>query len=160
MDFSLSEFGLPDPEDFDRWDEEGKGKVVKLLQDGGTIPDIIVVCKFMLYVGAEIKDYADMLTGLTGWEIDGWELLEIGERVINLQKLFNQREGFDREDDMIHPRMGKIPAFGKYKDQKDCAIYNYIAMLDEYYQERGWDKETGRPLPERLKKLGLEAYIT
>jgi len=160
MDFSLSEFGLPDPEDFDRWDEEGKGKVVKLLQDGGTIPDIIVVCKFMLYVGAEIKDYADMLTGLTGWDIDGWELLEIGERVINLQKLFNQREGFDRGDDMIHPRMGKIPAFGKYKDQKDCAIYDYIAMLDEYYQERGWDKETGQPLPNRLKKLGLETYIT
>lgn len=155
MDFELSDFGLPDPEGVDRWAEKGKGTVVKLLQDGGTLPDIMGTCKFMFYVGVGVKDYAAMLSGLTGWDIDGWEMLKIGERAINLQKLFNLREGFDREDDMIHPRMGMQPKFGDYKDKPDCAIADFSAMLDEYYQERGWDQATGRPTPEKLQELGL-----
>ncbi len=159
MEFGLSEFGLPDPNNVDRWDEEGKGKVVKLLQDGGTLPDIMGTCKFMLYVGTDFKDYVDMINGLTGWNIDGWELLKVGERAINLQRLFNIREGFYREDDMIHPRMGAKPEFGLYEDQKDCTIKDFANILDEYYNERGWDKDTGKPKQAKLKELGLESYI-
>ena len=159
MEFGLSEFGLPDPNKVDRWDEEGKGKVVKLLQDGGTLPDIMGTCKFMLYVGTDLKDYVDMLNGLTGWNIDGWELLKIGERAINLQRLFNIREGFCRNDDMIHPRMGSQPKFGLYADREECIIKDFKTILDEYYNERGWDKDTGRPKQAKLKELGLESYI-
>ena len=159
MTFGLSEFGLPDPNKVDRWDEKGKGKVVKLLQDGGTLPDIMCTCKFMLYVGVDIKDYVDMLNALTGWDIDGWELLKIGERAINLQRLFNQREGFYRKDDMIHPRMGEKPRFGLFKDQEACVIKDFNLILDEYYNERGWQKESGKPKKYKLKELDLEQYI-
>jgi len=159
MEFGLSEFGLPDPHKVDRWDEKGKGKVVKLLQDGGTLPDIMGTCKFMLYVGTDLKDYVDMIKGLTGWNIDGWKLLKIGERAINLQRLFNIREGFYREDDMIHPRMGAIPKFGLYEDQEECGIKDFSIILDEYYNERGWNKKTGKPKNDKLKELGLELYI-
>ena len=159
MDFELSDYGLPDPEKFGRWEEKGKGKVVKLLQDGGTLPDIMGTCKFMFYVGAGIKEYTEILKGLTGWNITGWDLLEIGERAINLQRLFNIREGFGREDDEIHSRMGAVPEFGDYKDEEDCAVKDFDSMLDEYYKERNWDKNTGKPSLEKLKELDLEKYI-
>jgi aldehyde:ferredoxin oxidoreductase len=97
-----------------------------------------------------------MLSAMTGWEIDGFELMKIGERVINLQRMFNMREGFDREDDMIHERMKKLPAFGIYKDESRCGISDYEAMLDEYYDARGWDKKTGKPLKEKLAELEIE----
>ncbi|MGM0602420.1 MAG: aldehyde ferredoxin oxidoreductase family protein [Bacillota bacterium] len=158
MDFELSDFGLTDPEEVDKWDEEGKGKEVKLLQDGGTLPDIMGTCKFMFYVGAGIKEYAEILEGLTGWKVDGWDLLEIGERAINLQKLFNIREGFAKEDDMIHPRMGAVPEFGDYHDVKDCAIQDFPAMLNEYYEARDWNKKTGIPEKSKLKELGLGEF--
>jgi len=41
LDFGLSSFGLPDPGKFERWDEEGKGEAIRILQDGGTLPDIL-----------------------------------------------------------------------------------------------------------------------
>ncbi len=159
MDFEMSDFGLPDPENVGRWDEKGKGTVVKLLQDGGTLPDIMGTCKFMFYVGSGLKDFADMLAGLTGWDVDGWELLKVGERSINLQRLFNLREGFSREDDMIHPRMGMTPEFGNYGQEEDCSVKDFSSMLDEFYKERGWDLETGKPTAEKLTELGLEDYI-
>ncbi len=159
MDFELSDYGLPDPEKFDRWDEKGKGTAVKILQDGCTLPDIMGTCKFMFYLGVGIKEYSKILQGLTGWDIDGWDLLKIGERAINLQKLFNLREGFARKEDMIHPRMGELPEFGDYHNQKDCVIDDFSAMLDEYYDERDWGKETGRPSLNKLKELDLEEYI-
>ncbi len=158
MDFELSDFGLKDPEKVDKWDEKGKGKEVKLLQDGGTLPDIMGTCKFMFYVGVGIKEYAEILSALTGWQVDGWDLLKIGERAINLQKLFNSREGFTREDDIIHPRMGAVPKFGDYHEIEDCAIKDFEAMLDEYYEERDWNKKTGNPKKEKLKELGLGEY--
>ncbi len=155
MDFKLSQYGLKDPEEVDRWDEKGKGKAVKLLQDGLTLPDIMVTCKFLMYVGLGIEDYSRILAAVTGWDIDDNELLKIGERAINLQRLFNIREGLKREDDMIHERMGKLPAFGNYSKKEDCVIKDFSAMLDEYYQARGWNIETGKPRKEKLEELGL-----
>jgi aldehyde:ferredoxin oxidoreductase len=157
--FQLLDYGLLDPEKIDRWDEKGKGAPIKLLQDGCTLPDIMGTCKFMFYVGIGVTEYSEMLAGLTGWDIDGWDLLEIGERTINLQKLFNIREGFKREGDMIHPRMAERPKFGIYHDQEECIIKDYSAMLDEYYEARNWNKETSEPNFDKLKELGLEGYI-
>jgi len=156
FDFGLVKYGLPDPNTVDRWDEKGKGKSVKILQDGLIVPDILSTCKFFLYGGLTIDNYADMLSALTGWEIDGWELLKVGERVINLQRLFNIREGFGRNDDLIPERIRKRPSFGIYKDEQRCTIKDYEAMLNEYYEARGWDLITGKPSKDKLRELGLE----
>ena len=87
--------------------------------------------------------------------IDGPELMKIGERVINLQRMFNLREGFSRKDDLIPERVKKVPSFGIYKDEDRCGISDYEAMLDEYYDARGWDLKTGAPSKEKLDELGI-----
>jgi aldehyde:ferredoxin oxidoreductase len=156
FDFDLVKYGLPDPNTVHRWDEKGKGKSVKILQDGLVLPDIFCTCKFFLYGGLNIDNYADMFSALTGWEIEGRELLKVGERVINLQRLFNMREGFGRNDDLIPERVRKIPAFGIYQDEPRCAIKDFEGMLNEYYEARGWDLITGKPSKDKLRELGLE----
>ena len=155
LDWGMGEYGAPDPNTVDRWDEKGKGKIVKILQDGLIVPDIISTCKFFNYSGITLEHHARMLSASTGWDIDGFELMKIGERVINLQRMFNIREGFSRKDDLIPERMKKLPSFGIYKDEDRCAISDYESMLNEYYEARGWDLETGVPEKDKLDELGI-----
>ena len=55
----------------------------------------------MSYAGVTPEHWAEMLSASTGWKIEGEELITIGERVHNLQRLFNVREGFRRKDDHV-----------------------------------------------------------
>lgn len=155
LDWGLLKYGVPDPNDVERWDEKGKGGVVALLQDGLSLPDILGTCKFYMYGGITVDHWAEMITALTGWEIDGQELLRVSERVINLQRLFNVREGITAKDDQLPERVRAVPAFGKYSKEADCSVHDLDSMLQEYYQARGWDSTTGAPLPEKLKELRL-----
>lgn len=155
MSWGLIKHGLTDPETLDRWDEEGKGKEVKLLQEGLSLPDILGTCKFFMYAGITIDHWADMLSALTGQEFDGQALLEISERVYTLQRMFNLREGLSRKDDEVPERAISRPGFARYKDQPGCATRNYDRMLREYYTARGWDPETGVPTKGTLQRLGL-----
>ena len=156
MDFGLIKYGVPDPNDIERWDEKGKGKIFKILQDALILPDILDTCKIVTYSGLTLDHYANILAALTGWDIDGEELLIIGERVINLQRLFNTREGFKKEDDLLPKRMMEKPLFGEFKDEESCVISNYEDMLKEFYCARGWDVETGKPKIEKIKELQIE----
>ncbi len=149
IDFGLIPYGLPDPHTIDRFSEEGRGKIVKGLQDCGIIADILGVCRFYLFEGLESEDFARLMVALTGWDIDGRELLDAGERVINVQRLFNTREGIRKTDDMLPERCLKRPEFGKYSSVEECEIKNYEQMLEEYYEARGWDKKTGVPIETR-----------
>ena len=153
--WGLIKYGVPDPNSMDRWDEAGKGIAVKILQDGLIIPDILNICKFMMYAGLTVDSLANLLSALTGWDVLGKDLLLVGERVFNLQRMFNIREGFTRKDDNLLYRVKKIPAFGKYMSEERCAIHDYDAMLEEYYLTRGWDQKTGIPTDKKLKELGL-----
>ncbi len=156
LDWGLQKYGLPDPNTVDRWDEAGKGSAVSLLQDGLVLPDVLGTCKFYMYGGVTVDHWAEMLTHLTGWQIDGAELLKIGERVINIQRLFNGREGITAKDDMLPARMLEVPAFGKYSSEPACVFHEFNAVMQEYYQTRGWDPLTGMPTPQKRAELGLE----
>ncbi|MBS3812997.1 aldehyde:ferredoxin oxidoreductase, partial [Candidatus Bipolaricaulota bacterium] len=155
MDFGLGKYGLPDPEEVHRWSEDNKGEIVKILQDGGMVPDLVGTCKFFMYVGVELEDYANMLEPVTGWEVSGEDLLKSGERASNLQRLFNLRAGFTSADDQIPARMKSRPEFGVYEGEPDCRIRDYQSMLVDYYRARGWDEKTGRPNSDKLEELGL-----
>jgi aldehyde:ferredoxin oxidoreductase len=155
MDWGLQEYGLTDPETVERWDESGKAADVKLLQDGMILPDIVGICKFFMYAGLTVGHMAEMITALTGLEVDGRGLLQVGERVWNLQRLFNLREGFSRRDDLLPERVKAVPRFGKYAQEPECSIQDYEKMLSEYYEARGWDPETGYPTDAKLKELGI-----
>jgi aldehyde:ferredoxin oxidoreductase len=156
LDWGLQKYGLPDPNNVDRWDEAGKGSAVSLLQDGLVLPDVVGTCKFYMYGGVTVDHWAEMIADLTGWDIDGAELLKIGERVINLQRLFNGREGLSAKDDMLPARMLEAPAFGKYSNEPDCVFREFNSVMQEYYQKRGWDPTTGMPTPEKRAELGLD----
>jgi aldehyde:ferredoxin oxidoreductase len=85
------------------------------------------------------------------------DMFKLGERAYNLARVFNIREGLTRADDTLPPRLLEEPlpdgpAAGKVNENLD-------AMLDKYYELRGWDKATGKPTPAKLKELGLEECI-
>jgi len=156
MDFGLVPYGIPDPQSVDRWAEDGKGWIVKTLQDFGMLPDILGICKFFVYNGLGPPELAELTSLLTGWDINGEELLKIGERVWNLQRMINIREGMGRADDQLPERVREIPEFGAYASIAECEIKNYDLMLDEHYEARGWSRTTGIPTKEKLNELGLE----
>lgn len=158
MSWGMIKYGVRDPETMDRWDEAGKGKDCKILQDGLISPDVLGTCKFLMYTGVTLDDWAAMLSSLTGWDVDGAEILETCERIYNLQRLFNVREGITREDDRLPQRVLQMPAFGAYASESDCVIHDYESLLDEYYEARGWDLR-GRPLQPTLAALGLQDYM-
>jgi aldehyde:ferredoxin oxidoreductase len=155
LDWGMGKYGVPDPNAVERWDEEGKGRVVQLLQNGLTLPDVIGTCKFYMYGGITIDHWADFIAALTGWDFDGSELLQVGERAINLQRLFNIREGITVKDDFLPERVMTVPAFGPYSTEEASGIHNLEAMMLDYYQARGWDPVTGAPSKEKLQELGL-----
>ena len=141
---------LGSPQKLDPYVTTGKPQWVKTFQDLTAAIDASGMCLFTSFaLGAD--DYADLLSATTGMKIDATELLKIGERIWNLQKLYNIRRGFGRKDDSLPARLLNEPLMeGAPKGQ----VYRPEEMLDEYYTLRGWDRE-GTPTPVKLKELGL-----
>ncbi|MBU2548574.1 MAG: hypothetical protein KKB20_09210 [Proteobacteria bacterium] len=109
--------------------------------------------------------FLDFLAAITGEELDGPGLLERGERIWNLQKLLNTRMGFTREHDAPPEAwftpveiMGHRAVLKDYYGRTEITRADVEDMLDDYYAERGWDRETGRPTRETLERLGLAAF--
>jgi len=139
--FGLIPYGLTDPQMVDRWAEKGKGKEVKLLQDFGIIPDVLGICKFYIFRGVGPDELGRLISTLTGWEVNGQEILSVGERVYNLQRKFNVREGIKKADDMLPERCLQMPEFGKYSSVPECQLIDPESMIEECYIARGWDSE-------------------
>jgi aldehyde:ferredoxin oxidoreductase len=101
-------------------------------------------------------DYGEMLSAFLGEEVSPREFMEIGERIFNIQRLYMIREGRGRADDTWPERffqepLSEGPAAGSIVSRE--AIAN---TLSEYYEARGWDRKTGRPTSETLKRLGID----
>jgi aldehyde:ferredoxin oxidoreductase len=142
---------------FDRKSTADKPEFAIRSQHFTAVGDSLVLCRFTsergfgLFVG---EPYARMVRAVTGWDLTVEELERIGERVINLERLFNVREGVRRGDDVLpwkvmHEPIPDGPSAGMY-----CPPEELTAMLDEYYRRRGWDAE-GVPAPGRLALLDL-----
>ena len=84
------------------------------------------------------------------------ELRTIGERALNIARLFNGREGFARRDDTLPSRLFSEAATRGPSQGEVVERDAFEQMLDEYYQCMGWDKRTGQPTEEKLKALGLQ----
>jgi aldehyde:ferredoxin oxidoreductase len=118
----------------------------------------MVICRFTAERGFGMMLGEEILKALnyvTGWDIGLEELETIGERVYNLERMINVARGVSREDDTLPYRVmnepiPEGPAKGRYCPQQDLD-----AMLDEYYQLRGWSSE-GIPTDEKLAELGLK----
>jgi aldehyde:ferredoxin oxidoreductase len=145
-------FGLDLPKKVDRFAVEGKAKVLVKFQDLMSLMNSLVYCIFATEFNFTYNDWTNMLNAMTGWKMTYEETMRIGERIWNLQRLFNLREGATRKDDALPPRIMKhaVP----FPDGKSRAVDYLEPMLDEYYEERGWD-EQARPTKRKLAELGL-----
>lgn len=134
-----------------RFSVAGKARLVKLYQDLSAVIDSMGMCIFTAFALSP-DHYARLLAAVTGIERTTEEMLAAGERIWNLERLFNIREGFTRAGDTLPLRLLQEPLPGGHS--KATPIEDLGSMLDAYYQVRGWDAN-GRPTPETLARLGL-----
>jgi aldehyde:ferredoxin oxidoreductase len=145
------------PHFVDPLSDDGKAELVKNLQDIFATIDSAEWCKFTSMASfstlkCEVEIYAKLLTTATGFYIDENEFKKIGERIYNLEKLFNIREGLTKKDDRLPYRFQEesLPE-GPAKGQ----TVNIDKILRDYYHIRGWD-ELGTPSTRKLEELGIE----
>lgn len=127
-------------------------------QNFSAFDDSLTQCRFASErgFGGLINDhYVAMVQAVTGWDVNLDELERIGERVYNLERAFNCREGISRKDDQLPFRVQNEPIPSGPSQGMYCPPEELEKMLDEYYHLRGWDSQ-GIPSPERLQLLGLE----
>jgi len=142
---------------FDKRSPDGKPEFAVRSQHYTAVGDSLVICRFTSERGYGLyveEPYARMVRAITGWDVTVEELERIGERVINLERAFNVREGVRRAADVLpwrvmHEPIPDGPSAGMF-----CPPEELGAMLDRYYALRGWDAE-GIPTRERLAALGL-----
>ncbi len=139
------------PRLIDRFATQGKAGIVSVHQNSAAVIDSLVYCKFANMAVAE-EFFARTLTAVTGQPFSADDLMRVGERVWNLERLYNLREGFTKEDDTLPDRLINDPIA---EGPSAGFTVKLAPMLQEYYQFRGWN-EDGVPKPEKLKELELE----
>jgi aldehyde:ferredoxin oxidoreductase len=162
------------PELMDTDNEKYKPDMVIYGEHFCAVTDALGICKF-----STTEEYSllpgDLAPGLSAlWEepVSGDDLLEIGERIVNLERLYNVRQGLSRAADRLPRRFleeavplyafERDPETGRMRQSAEpvshARLYDFEAMLDRYYRLRGWSQE-GVPLPETLRRLDLEEVL-
>ena len=138
------------PEKLDPQATEDKAVWTKIFQDFTATVDSSGVCLFTTFaIGA--PQFANFCTAATGAEFTEETIMEIGERIYNMERVFNLKAGVDPSQDTLPKRLLEEPiSDGPLKGE----LSKLDQMLPEYYQERGWSTE-GIPTDERLQALGL-----
>jgi aldehyde:ferredoxin oxidoreductase len=137
-----------------------KGAVAIYYQHESIVLDMLEICRFARIaakiVTPEILSHLYSLA--TGIEVDEKTMMKAAERVYNIERAFGVRMGISRKDDVLIGKWATEPVpNGPFKGEK-IEPEKFQAMLDEYYQLRGWDKN-GIPTPGKLRELGLEDII-
>jgi aldehyde:ferredoxin oxidoreductase len=144
--------------EFDHSTIDGKAEYAVRSQHYTAVGDSLVLCRFTGERGFGMllnDEFAKMVNGVTGFGLSTEELEHIGERIINLERAFNVREGVRRKDDLLpHRAMHEPIPFGPSKGRY-CPPDELNCMLDQYYALRGWTCN-GVPTKERLIALRLE----
>jgi len=120
------------------------------------------VCQFVYGPAWQLmsmSDLAEALRATTGWDMNLEELLEVGERTLNLQRAFNGREGFTKEHDTLPRRFFDEPLRGGASSGSFVPEADWEAARDTYYRLAGWDDITGNPTRATLERLGLSWVI-
>jgi len=146
------EFGTPHA--VDRFSTEGKGPLIRRCMIVCAALDSLGICKVpaLSIIGDfDLENEADLIRSLTGWAVDAKDLFRVGERVINLERLFSVRQGAKAADDRLPDRFleeaaDQGPAEGKTVDLEP--------MLRDFYRNMGWD-DAGIPSGDTLESLGL-----
>ncbi|HAE62414.1 MAG TPA: aldehyde ferredoxin oxidoreductase [Eubacteriaceae bacterium] len=141
------------PEKLDRFTLDGKAEWAKIFQDFTAAIDSSGLCLFTSFaMGAD--DYADMVNAVCGTNLTGNDFIQAGERIWNLEKVFNLKAGIDPSQDKLPKRLVEDPI-------PDGPSKDWVTKLDEllpqYYNVRGWGTD-GIPTADKLAGLGIEDY--
>ncbi|MDY6876384.1 MAG: aldehyde ferredoxin oxidoreductase family protein [Chloroflexota bacterium] len=156
-------------------DETYKPDLIVFTEHYCALSDALGVCKFTTAETYAVypDDLAAGLSALWGREVSGEELLTAGERIVNLERLYNVQLGLSRADDRLPSRFIDEPLEVRAFDRDDETgevqpapepmhighLRDFEAMLDRYYRLRGWD-ESGIPSLETLRRLRLERWTS
>ena len=140
--------------------EESRGRLVAEGEDQEALLDSLILCKFVRGCFADFYAEAGaMYNAVAGFDLTPEEFRRAGERITNLKKAFNIREGWRREDDTLPPRIltdalsdGAAQGVGLSRAELDL-------MIDGYYRARGWTPDG--MIPEaKLQELGLGDLVS
>ena len=137
---------------------EGKGVLVKHMEDLMAYFDATGICKFSRYMMTP-EAMEDVVEAVTGTRISGGEMLLAGERIVNIERMYNLREGLDPgRDDSLPPRLMEEPISRGPSRGLRVSPEELRGMLEEYYAARGWNSR-GVPTAARLVELSLNDLL-
>lgn len=148
--YTISPEILGIPAAYDRTDTAGKAELVKVFQDLTAVIDSLGLCLFTSFaLGA--PEYTALYNAATGADMTVEEMMEAGERIYNIERMFNLAAGMDPASDTLPKRLLEEPITnGPSKGM----VSRLDEMLPEYYELRGW--ENAFPTQETIARLGLE----
>ncbi len=119
--------------------------------------DFLNLCSFTsgMYLGPLVE----AVNAATGWDMTIEEAHAAGQRIVHLLRAFDIRHGLVPEDEWPSPRMMEPAVDGPLAGKADVSSQTWDRMLRDYYEEVGWDRATGRPLPETLRAFGLDFAV-
>ncbi len=132
-----------------RLQSAGKGEAVAKYQSLKDLYDALTMCKFS---PLPVSSICRMLGAVTGWDFDPESFLTAGNRSLNLKRALNHKLGLGRE----HDRLPGVCLRPLDEGTTAGSSPDMESMLQEYYDYRGWDRDTGRPRRDTLLALGLE----
>jgi aldehyde:ferredoxin oxidoreductase len=134
----------------DRFDPLAVSTQNAKINGGRQFEDCLGVCRFCT---SDFSLVLECLNAITGWDVTIPEAMDVGRRTINLLRMFNFRHGLTKDVEAPSARYASTPVDGPAKGIGIMAHWD--AIRRNYYEQMGWDKETGKPLPETLERLGL-----
>jgi aldehyde:ferredoxin oxidoreductase len=135
--------------------DPGRGAIVAASEDYAAVLDSLIVCKFLRKCFSDFYgEGAALLSKVTGWDCSGAELKRIGERVHNLKKLFNLREGWRAADDWLPERLLSETLPTGVAQGVGLSANELRQMIGGYYRARGWH-DNGVIPDEKLNELGI-----
>jgi len=140
------------PEAADRLSTKGKAKMLKWHEDNRADVDSLEICKFLARTALIAPHwFVDFMDAVTGVRLSEEEIMRVGERINNLERAFNVRQGLTSSDDTLPERFLKEPLPEGPNKGQVCELQ---PMLEEYYELRGWNN-TGVPMRDKLAQLHL-----
>ena len=143
------------PQVFDRFDPEVVSTTIAKIKGAMLFEDSMVTCRYNTATALDLMCQA--INAATGWDMDVEEAMTVGRRAANLARSFNLRHGITADLDAPSVRYGSTPLDG---DRAGKGIMpHWDKMISNYYNLMGWDEKTSKPLPETLRRLGIDFVI-
>lgn len=142
--------------------DEEKVRMVVYSQYYYSLLDTLCLCAFCWGPGSlfSYEDLVEMINSATGWEMNMWELMKVGERRVNLMRAFNAREGVDSKSDCLPARVFEPMPGPGVSEGRHVPAEDFATALKTYYAMMNWNMDSGNPTDAKLHELGLSWVLS